>query len=273
MNQSISIGDNVICNIPMQHTDAKLMAGLKCRPAYVYGIHYGINGTIRALEVITSTASNKKRFALHYAITEGHPCYHDVKSYIISSRIFLIPYTPSFFPYAGNTARKLDKKEIPDIIARRTHGIVNDQVRIYNEIFNSKETFSRKGFILSKMKENVAELRRSSLDIGDNIAKSHIEHIQPDIIDAANVDQIALWAYTFSKQCMKKSVKIKWPEPGTWPNWPDIKDGNGNMISCVSPERKEELLATPEIISPKVTVDTKPTAAQERLKNFAGLKF
>ncbi|PCI01419.1 MAG: hypothetical protein COB76_01490 [Alphaproteobacteria bacterium] len=112
-------------------------------------------------------------------------------------------------------------------------------------------------------------------DVINHPDMKHIERALPDIFDLTqdDVDFIATWAGLYTKNCKNNHLKITWPTDGTWPNWPDTVDVNGNAFPCISPARKTSLEEKNEITPLSTAAKHRETAIQKRLNKFAALKI
>lgn len=248
----------------------------KIRPFIIFGQYFNKHDKLIGLDLFGQTSQSKNRideFKISQKSLDGINPKNDKDGFIVFNNTYsfdiqqLDTSTPSY--------QTIKSKLIPDLIARRVQNITfNSQMRNENTI-NFNQAIRREGFLFPTITPDMIASGIHMADIPRHPDMTHIEHVMPDYLGLTqdDVNFITVWACLYTKHCIDNHLKVTWPEPGTWPHWDPVDGGNGNMIPCISPARKKELLAEAEIFAPKVTVSTKPNAAQKRLAGLGNLNF
>lgn len=268
-------GEKIICDNPGIYGESKSYTDI------IWATHYdnknnvaGFNGLAFA-KIIKPVISDFYTSPNKFTKTRRNLLQQDTEWRISGSTISSLPIAS--FNTNKENLEILKSRFVPDLIARRAQSIVFNPSQLNYCRIDFSKVARTEGILFNSITPDMVKSGPHPADVPGRTDTAHIQYEMPHNLNLTqdDVDHITDWAIARGNYCKRRGLSFNkiWPESGTWPNWRDIKDENGNMIPCISSERKKELLAEPEVITPKVTDNTKLTAARVHAQKFASFKL
>ena len=166
------------------------------------------------------------RFLMSPYFTSGNAIKK--QSFLKTGRLYLVDQKGS----VESTDDSLKQRYYPDVLSRRTYALIFD---VDSVLWGAQENIDVTwvGFPLFGLREEWRVNNSLPIDINE---ADQFELPAGSILINQDLGAIVEWTKAYAINTHEKGERIIWPEPGTWPNWPDI-EFNGRTIKCCSEEK------------------------------------
>ena len=191
-------------------------------PLLVWGVFRDNNGNVTSVcglprtTRMNSPCSSDSLDAIKYDVQQKIGAKRVTRVWL--RNLFAAENTPKFFPPRPKGA-SVSSDIYPDLIVRRVDALLfspTQQVK-GNKYFDRDWTYE--GVVFNSITAKMLPSGNVTPDIYQGFR--NVRPYVPYGLTQETIDNLALTAYEYGKHCRAQGGAPQWPEPGTFPNWPE----------------------------------------------------